>query len=80
MVKKMGEENSQFPEEGQEPEQMGQGTQQQQRQPERPQVVTIQTPLDRPEFDWFLDQYMKKLGIQDRKQAAISLTNMFYDM
>jgi hypothetical protein len=76
----MGEENSQFPEEGQEPEQMGQGTQQQQRQPERPQVVTIQTPLDRPEFDWFLDQYMKKLGIQDRKQAAISLTNMFYDM
>jgi hypothetical protein len=47
---------------------------------ERPQSVTINTPLDRPEMDWFLEQYMKKLGVTDRKQAAISLTNMFYDM
>jgi hypothetical protein len=74
---KMSNENQEGPEsqEGEEEQ-----PQQQQQKPERPQFVTIQTPLDRPEFDWFLDQYMKKLGIQDRKQAAISLTNMFYDM
>jgi len=75
MVKKMSsEENPEGPITQEEEEQ------QPQPKPERPQVVTIQTPLDRPEFDWFLDQYMKKLGIPDRKQAAISLTNMFYDM
>ena len=48
-------------------------------EPERPSFVTIQTPLDRPEFDFFLNQYMNKLGLKDKKQAAIQLTNMLYD-
>jgi len=47
--------------------------------PERPSFVTIQTPLDRPEFDFFLSQYMNKVGLQDKKQAAIQLTNLLYD-
>lgn len=47
--------------------------------PERPSFVTIQTPLDRPEFDFFLTQYMNKVGLQDKKQAAIQLTNLLYD-
>jgi hypothetical protein len=47
--------------------------------PERPSFVTIQTPLDRPEFDFFLTQYMNKIGLKDKKQAAIQLTNMLYD-
>jgi len=47
--------------------------------PERPSFVTINTPLDRPEFDFFLTQYMNKLGLQDKKQAAIQLTNLLYD-
>ena len=45
-----------------------------------PQIVEIKTPLDRPEFDWFLETFMKKLGLTDRKQSAIMLTNMMYDM
>jgi len=45
-----------------------------------PQVVEIHTPLDRPEFDWFIDRFMEKLGLTDKKQTAIMLTNMFYDM
>lgn len=44
------------------------------------QVVEIRTPLDRPEFDFFLDTFMKRMGLSDRKQSAIMLTNMFYDM
>jgi phage host-nuclease inhibitor protein Gam len=47
---------------------------------ERPQNVIIQTPLDRPEFNWFIEEYMRRLGLSDRKEAALSLTNMFYDM
>ena len=47
--------------------------------PERPSFVTIQTPLDRPEFDFFLTQYMNKLGLKDKRQAAIQLTNLLYD-
>ena len=47
--------------------------------PERPSFVTIQTPLDRPEFDFFLTQYMNKIGLKDKKQAAIQLTNLLYD-
>ena len=47
--------------------------------PERPSFVTIQTPLDRPEFDFFLSQYMNRLGLKDKKQAAIQLTNLLYD-
>ena len=46
----------------------------------RPTVVEIKTPLDRPEFDWFLETFMQKMGLTDRKQSAIALTNMFYDM
>jgi len=45
-----------------------------------PQIVEIKTPLDKPEFSWFLETFMKKNGLSDRKQAAIMLTNMFYDM
>jgi hypothetical protein len=63
-----------------EEEQEGTEPQQQPQRTQRPQTVTINTPLDKPEFDWFLDQYMKKLGITDRTQAAVSLTNLFYDM
>jgi len=48
-------------------------------QPERPSFVTIQTPLDRPEFDFFVTQYMDKIGLKDKKQAAIQLTNLLYD-
>jgi hypothetical protein len=47
--------------------------------PERPSFVTIQTPLDRPEFDFFVTQYMDKIGLKDKKQAAIQLTNLLYD-
>jgi hypothetical protein len=47
--------------------------------PERPSNITINTPLDRPEFDFFLTQYMNKVGLQDKKQAAIQLTNLLYD-
>jgi hypothetical protein len=47
--------------------------------PERPSFVTIQTPLDRPEFDFFLTQFMDRIGLKDKKQAAIQLTNMLYD-
>jgi phage host-nuclease inhibitor protein Gam len=51
------------------------------RRPQEPaQHITIQTPLDRPEFDWFIEEYMKRLGLTDRKEAAISLTQMFYGM
>jgi len=45
-----------------------------------PTVVQIRTPLDRPEFDYFLTTFMKKMGLKDKTQAAITLTNMFYDM
>lgn len=41
--------------------------------PERPQIIEIKTPLDRPEFDFFVSTYMKKLGLTDKKQAAIQL-------
>jgi hypothetical protein len=74
----MTEENLSPNPEEEEPQPQGPPQQQPPRTP--PQTVTISTPLDRPEFDWFLTQYMEKLGIGDRKQAAISLTNMFYDM
>lgn len=53
----------------------------QQAPPTRPaQVVEIKTPLDRPEFDWFIDTFMQKMNLTDRKQSAILLTNMMYDM
>jgi hypothetical protein len=45
-----------------------------------PQVVEIKTPLDKPEFDWFIETFMQKMGLTDRKQSAIMLTNMMYDM
>lgn len=45
-----------------------------------PQVVEIKTPLDKPEFDWFIETFMDKMGLTDRKQSAIMLTNMMYDM
>jgi hypothetical protein len=48
-------------------------------EPERPSFVTIQTPLDKPEFDFFLTQYMNKIGLKDKKQAAIQLTTLLYD-
>jgi hypothetical protein len=48
--------------------------------PRPPQVVEIRTPLDKPEFSWFLDTFMQKMGLSDRKQSAIMLTNMMYDM
>ena len=44
------------------------------------QVVQIKTPLDRPEFSWFLNTFMKRTGITDKTQAAIMLSNMLYDM
>jgi len=47
---------------------------------ERPQIVTIQTPLDRPEFDFFLTTFMQKMGLTDRKESAIMLSRMLYDM
>jgi hypothetical protein len=76
---KMAEEENPNGEETKE-ENLGEQPLKEAQQKERPSTVVIQTPLDRPEFDWFLDQYMQKMGIVDRKQAAISLTNMFYDM
>jgi hypothetical protein len=48
--------------------------------PERPQIVHIQTPLDRPEMDFFINQFMNRLGLKDRTQAAVLLTNIFEDM
>ena len=37
-------------------------------------------PVDRPEFDFFLQTYMNKVGLKDKKQAAIQLSNMLYDI
>lgn len=72
-------EEDESPKETQE-EHLGEDTKQQQ-VPERPaQIVEIKTPLDKPEFDFFIENFMKKTGLSDRKQAAIMLTNMFYDM
>ncbi len=45
-----------------------------------PPIVTIKTPLDRPEFDTFLELYCEKMGIPNKKQAAILLTKTFSDM
>jgi len=49
--------------------------------PSRPStIVQIRTPLDRPEFDFFINTFMRRMGLKDKTQAAITLTNMFYDM
>ena len=48
--------------------------------PRPAQIVEIKTPLDKPEFDWFIETFMQKMGLSDRKQSAIMLTNMMYDM
>lgn len=68
------------PEEGkQEPTEEAETTKEEKSERPAP-VVEIHTPLDRPEFDWFISRFMEKLGLSDRKQTAIMLTNMFYDM
>ena len=43
-------------------------------------LVRVVSPIERPEFETFVDLYMKKRGLDDKAQAAIKLTKLFTDM
>jgi hypothetical protein len=77
----MSDEQGKQTEEEQETEEETQESRQQHLAQTRPtQIVEIKTPLDQPEFDYFINTFMQKMGLSDRKQSAIMLTQMMYDM